>query len=139
MTQKASERRLSQRHEVRCDATLSPINHDGISRPALQVTILEIGRTGVLVLSSEVLEVNSEWRLNILKAGYLQHTQPIIIKRVKATEDESMCIAGAMFVIEHSVLQLLEIDLNADQTDSMRNFFDEDIQSLEDLFHPVTD
>lgn len=139
MTQNGKERRLSKRYEVRCDATLTPINHDGISKPALQVTILEIGRTGVLVLTSEVLEVNSEWRLNILKDGYLQHTQPIIVKRVKVTDNDSMCIAGAMFVIEHSVLQLLEIDLETDQTDSMRNFFDEDIQSLEDLFHPVTD
>lgn len=139
MSQEGSERRLSTRHEVRCEASLSPINEAVFCTPNLQVTIIELSRTGVMLLSSEALEINSEWRLIILKDGYLQHTQPIIIKRVKSIKDGSGYLSGAMFVIEHCVLQLLDIDLDSDNAESIRNIFDQDIQSLEELFQPATD
>jgi hypothetical protein len=101
--------RQSTRHTVRGEAKLEPLNENlDLVAPA-QVTLQDIGRTGVMFDCDRPLPLNSAWRLRILSRGHQVASLAILIRYCRAVRDGQHQI-GAQLAIEPFVLSFLGVD-----------------------------
>ena len=104
-----NDQRLSPRHFVRAEARLESINESlDIVLPA-QVTLQDIGRTGVAFDCDRALVLNSSWRLRIVHRGHQVVSLAVLIRCCREAEDGRYQI-GAQIMIEPFVFSFLGVD-----------------------------
>lgn len=116
----ANERRRYDRHTVRGEARIEPLRESDDFVGPKDVHLLDIGRTGVRLLTSEPLARNSHWRLRLIHRGHALALIPILVRYAERQAASGSYHIGAQFMIEPAVLSQLgvsDLDLLRDQVE----------------------
>jgi hypothetical protein len=106
------DRRKSERLEVHAAAALEPMERPkGPSSSMFDVTVRDVGRTGVMFHSPKPLPVGSTWRLWLLHHGRPFTSTPIVVRYTMPAEGETDTHrVGCQFMLEPFFLaRLLEV------------------------------
>lgn len=110
-------RRKNERHAVRGEARIEPLDeHLALGAPK-EVSLQDIGLTGVMFQCDGPLPMGSKWRLRFIHRGNALAMIPVIVRYCAPLGDCYYHI-GAQFAIEPAVLSALgveEHELNLEQ------------------------
>lgn len=106
------ERRRFERREVTAPAALEPMERPGDGSSAMfDVTVRDVGRTGVMFHAPRALPIGSAWRLWLLNRGRPFTSTPIVVRyAVPVAGEAETHQVGCQFMLEPFFLaRLLEV------------------------------
>ncbi|QQE10766.1 hypothetical protein JD969_14835 [Planctomycetota bacterium] len=118
------------RHIVRGEAELHPMNRSKLDPTPIEVQLRDVGRGGLGFISQDSLPLGSTWRICFTKRGFVVGQQAIIVKYSHQVST-GVYLIGSQFIIDTGLLTLLGVNPAAiDKEDSEIIEANEDVSFL---------
>ncbi len=105
------EHRQFQRISIRQEAQLLPVGHGRLEARPIHVCIQDIGLGGIGVLSPTRLDLDSMWRLSVLRRGHVMADHTFMVRHCRKVQDLQY-VVGFQCCLDASFLLATGIDFN---------------------------
>lgn len=107
--QHSGRQRQFNRHIVRGDAELHPVDQSALDASPVPITLRDIGGGGLGFICDALLPAGSTWRVCFLMQGFVIGQQTLVVRHCRKIED-GVYLVGGQFCIEPGLMVALGVD-----------------------------
>lgn len=103
------DQRRDSRHTVRAEGWAQPLDERMALVERVEVTVQEVGRSGLLLMGPTPMKVGTAWRVVLIDRGDRLADVPVVVRHCRGSEEEGYSV-GCQVMLEPFVMRWLGVD-----------------------------